>query len=156
MGYDIGLEFGKSEVFKGLNGGDLKAIRLCRAGQYIYVQAPGTYGLVPTLLLRPISVVITSNTLRPDKDPDVAAGNVVYVVRFVYAPGAEPELTPTEQVDAALKESGRERPRNFDYWFCGREELKPIAAFDDGVQTHITFSPRAEIPAVFLKNEDRH
>src|SRR5262249_29131577 len=44
--------------------------------------------------------------------------------------------------------------RNWDYWFCGRPELKPTAASDDGVQTRLTFAPRAELPAVFLRNED--
>jgi len=153
VGYDIGLEFAKSEVFKGLNGGDLKAISYSAQGN--------TFTFKPRVRTTRTNFTVTTNKRRyyieysaTDKEPDVAAGNVVYVVRFIYAPGAEPELTPAEQVDAALNQSGRERSRNFDYWFCGRQELKPIAAFDDGVQTHITFSPRAEIPAVFLKNED--
>ncbi len=46
------------------------------------------------------------------------------------------------------------RLRNTDYWFCGRSELKPIAASDDGVQTRLTFAPRSELPVVFLRNAD--
>jgi type IV secretion system protein VirB9 len=153
VGYDIGLEFAKNEVFKGVNGGDLKAISYAAQGN--------TFTFKPRVRTTRTNFTVTTNKRRyyieysaTDKEPDAAAGNVVYVVRFIYPPGAEPELTPAERVDAALTQAGRDRPRNFDYWFCGRPELKPIAAFDDGVQTHLTFSPRAELPVVFLKNED--
>jgi type IV secretion system protein VirB9 len=153
VGYDIGLEFAKNEAFKGVTGGDLKAIS--------YSAQENTFTFKPRVRTARTNFTVTTNRRRyyieysaTDKEPDVATGNVVYVVRFVYAPGTDPELTPAEQVDAALTQAGRQRPRNFNYWFCGRPELKPIAAFDDGVQTHLTFSPRAEFPAVFLKNED--
>jgi len=75
-------------------------------------------------------------------------------VRFIYPPRKTRELTPAEQVEADLAQAHTERPRNADYWFCGRRELKPTAASDDGVHTYLTFSPRAELPAVFLRNED--
>jgi type IV secretion system protein VirB9 len=153
VGYDIGFEFAKNEVFKRVNGGDLKAIT--------YSAQENTFTFKPRVRTTRTNFTVTTNKRRyyieysaTDKEPDVAAGNVIYVVRFVYPAGSEPELTPAEQVDAALTQAGRDRPRNLDYWFCGRRELKPVAAFDDGVQTHLTFSPRAELPAVFLKNED--
>lgn len=153
VGYDIGLEFAKGEVFQRVNGGDLKAIT--------YSAQQNTFTFKPRVRATRTNFTVTTNKRRyyieysaTDKEPDAAAGNVIYVVRFIYPPGTEPELTPAEQVDAALTQAGHERPRNFDYWFCGRPELKPAVAFDDGVQTHLTFPPRAEIPAVFLKNED--
>src|SRR5262249_9681430 len=40
------------------------------------------------------------------------------------------------------------------YWYCGRSALRPVAASDDGVQTRLTFGKRAEIPAIFVRNED--
>lgn len=153
VGYDIGLEFAKDEVFKRVNGGDLKAIT--------YSAQENTFSFKPRVRATRTNFTVTTSKRRyyieysaTEKEPDVALGNVIYVVRFVYPPGTEPALTPAEQVDAALTQPGRDRPRNLDYWFCGRPELKPVAAFDDGVQTHLTFAPRAELPAVFLKNED--
>ena len=38
------------------------------------------------------------------------------------------------------------------YW--RHASLRPVAASDDGVQMRITFSDRAEMPAIFVRNED--
>jgi type IV secretion system protein VirB9 len=46
------------------------------------------------------------------------------------------------------------RPRNYDYWYCGDPSLKPLAAWDDGVQTTLVFGAHAELPALFALNED--
>ena len=46
------------------------------------------------------------------------------------------------------------RPRNFDYWYCGFPALKPIAASDDGVHTRLRFGAHAELPAIFVRNDD--
>jgi len=153
VGYDIGLEFANNEVFKGVNGGDLKAIS--------YSAQENTFTFKPRVRTTRTNFTVTTNRRRyyieysaTDKEPDVAAGNVIYVVRFIYPQGTDSEPTPAERVDASLSRAGQQRPRNFDYWFCGRPELRPLAAFDDGVQTHLTFSTRAELPAVFLRNED--
>jgi type IV secretion system protein VirB9 len=32
--------------------------------------------------------------------------------------------------------------------------LRPIAASDDGVQTRLTFAPKRELPALFVRNDD--
>ena len=59
-----------------------------------------------------------------------------------------------EEVERDLARAKGERPRNTDYWFCGNRAVKPAAASDDGVQTRLTFGPRAEIPAIFVRNAD--
>ena len=46
------------------------------------------------------------------------------------------------------------RPRNFDYWYCGSPTLRPVAASDDGVHTHLRFGAHAELPAIFVRNDD--
>jgi type IV secretion system protein VirB9 len=43
---------------------------------------------------------------------------------------------------------------NTDYWYCGHEALRPVAAFDDGVHTRLRFGAHAELPAIFVRNED--
>lgn len=153
VGYDIGLEFAKDEIFKRVNGGDLKSIT--------YSAQENVFNFKPRVRSARTNITVTTNKRRyyieysaTDAQPDAALGNVIYVVRFVYPPELEPALSPAEQIDAALTQARRDRPRNFDYWFCGDPTLKPVAAFDDGVQMHLRFAPRAELPAVFLKNED--
>ena len=56
---------------------------------------------------------------------------------------------------SAISNSRREhRPRNVDYWFCGNPAVKPVAASDDGVHTRLTFATKAELPAIFVRNDD--
>ena len=43
---------------------------------------------------------------------------------------------------------------NRDYWYCGNPTMKPVEAYDDGLQTHVRFSAYAEFPAIFVENED--
>jgi type IV secretion system protein VirB9 len=79
----------------------------------------------------------------------------MYVVRFVYPPVNVTEgPTPAQQIDERLASAYDSRPRNVDYWFCGHRSLKPAAASDDGVHTRLTFAPKAEWPAIFVRNED--
>jgi type IV secretion system protein VirB9 len=153
VGYDIGLEFEGDEVVEHVNSGDLKAIT--------YSAKDNIFTFKPRVKTLKTNLTVTTNKRRyviqysaTDKDPDSAPGEAMYVVRFLYPPKGVGNLSPAEQVEANLMQAQANRPRNRDYWFCGRRELKPTAAFDDGVHTRLTFAPRAELPAVFLRNED--
>ena len=53
-----------------------------------------------------------------------------------------------------LAKAREARPHNTDYWFCGDKSVKPTAAFDDGVQTRLTFAARSELPVLFVRNDD--
>ena len=59
-----------------------------------------------------------------------------------------------KRLDSQLDGASAKRPRNIDYWYCGSEVLRPAAASDDGVHTYVRFDPHAEVPAIFLRNED--
>ncbi len=39
-------------------------------------------------------------------------------------------------------------------WYCGDTSVKPLAASDDGVHTRLTFGAKADLPALFVRNED--
>ena len=76
-------------------------------------------------------------------------------MRFQYPPEAGASAAGNAaRVASELAHASATRPKNSDYWFCGRPSLKPVAASDDGVQTRLTFAARAELPAIFLRNED--
>ncbi|MEJ1962911.1 MAG: TrbG/VirB9 family P-type conjugative transfer protein [Gammaproteobacteria bacterium] len=155
VGYDIALEFEKDETFRRVNGGDLKALT--------YSAQDNTFTFKPRVRTVRMNLTVTTTKRRyyiqysaTDKDPESVSENAMYVVRFVYPP--EPPGThkrsAAEEVEADLAAAQTARSRNRDYWFCGRPELQPDAASDDGVQTRFTFAPRAELPAVFLRNAD--
>ena len=71
-------------------------------------------------------------------------------------PGSQPKeaLTPKNEVRRDLALAQKNRPRNVDYWFCGEGAIKPTAASDDGVHTRLTFAAKAELPAIFVSNDD--
>lgn len=154
VGYDIALEFEKDETFSRVNGGDLKALT--------YAAQENTFIFKPRVRAVRMNLTVTTNKRRyyiqysaTDQDPERAFDRAIFVVRFVYPQDAEAHRrTPAETVEASLAAAETARPRNEDYWFCGRSELKPTAAFDDGVHTRLTFPPRAELPAIFQRSPD--
>jgi len=89
--------------------------------------------------------------------PDPVVDDVMYAVRFLYSPspGQIPSgPSPAQQVETDLARARAARPRNIDYWYCGSPTVKPITASDDGVHTRLTFGAKAELPAIFVRNDD--
>ena len=85
-----------------------------------------------------------------------AAGEdeVIYALRFTYSPS--PAQQAAEAAERRLDKdlADLSGPRNVDYWYCGHADLRPIAASDDGVHTRLTFSAHADLPAIFVRNDD--
>jgi len=151
VGYAIELVFEDGERFVGQGGGDLEGVSIDAHDQYVLVK--------PRAVVVATNLVIYTNrrAYRFDYSVVEAAprGELVFALKFQYAPVTrEGGPTPAERVATGLAAAGVERPRNVDYWFCGSPSLKPVAASDDGVHTRISFGDRAELPALFVLNED--
>jgi type IV secretion system protein VirB9 len=81
----------------------------------------------------------------------------MYVVRFRYpksAAAAAAASVAERDLEQHLEGAPAARSHNTDYWFCGTDLLRPAAAWDDGVQTHLLFGQRSEQPAIFVRNDD--
>jgi type IV secretion system protein VirB9 len=154
VGYAIELIFEDGESFSGTGGGDLGGVTIDAHGN--------------SVLLKPKAAIVATNLVvftdrrayRFDysvsaRRPNEHADEVMYAVRFVYPPkkGANGENLDAT-IDHELAGADKVRPRNVDYWYCGRKSIKPEAASDDGVHTRLTFGDRSEIPAIFVRNED--
>ena len=151
VGYHIDLEFEPGEAFVTLGGGDLDGL---------------TYGAYANhLVLKPkaasvrtnLTVFTTRRTYVLDyaasgRVPDLLTDDLVYSLRFAYP--RQTLVTNAQHVADELKDAAAERTQNRNYWFCGAPELRPIGAFDDGAQTHLQFSPQAEMPAIFVRAPD--
>lgn len=153
VGYHIDLEFEADETFVDLSGGDLEALTFWGHGNILTLK--------PKAAAVDMNLAVTTTKRRyyfqysvSDKHPNRFTDPVMYVVRFTYPSPAGQGPTLTERMDQALASAVTARPRNFDYWFCGHSSLKPMAAYDDGVHTRLTFASRAELPAVFVRNAD--
>jgi type IV secretion system protein VirB9 len=150
-GYQIDLEFETDERFVGIGSGDVEGLAFEAQDNHLFIKPKATN--VRTNL----TVLTTRHTyhfdysagpLRADSD----ARDFIYALRFQY-PRSEPPVT-APSAEGSLVDARTKRARNADYWYCGRDVLQPLQAWDDGVHTHLRFNPRTELPALFVRNED--
>lgn len=155
VGFHLDLEFAADESFSGLSAGDPEALT--------YSAHENVLTLRPKALSSQMNLTVSTSKHRYYFEYTVAshpsgrfADEVMYAVRFMYpaSPNPKDSLTPEQRVSRDLALAQRTKPRNIDYWFCGDRVLKPVAASDDGVHTRLTFAAKAELPAIFVNNDD--
>jgi type IV secretion system protein VirB9 len=152
VGYQIDLEFEPEESFVGLGAGDIEGLAFASQANHLFLKPKASKVSTNLTVLtnrREYQFDYTASTERPEsREPDVT-----YVLRFTYSksPGVPDRAGKIEQ---QLESGAALRPHNLDYWYCGYSALKPIAAWDDGVRTRLRFGARAELPAVFVRNDD--
>jgi type IV secretion system protein VirB9 len=151
VGYHLDLEFEEDEEFVGLSAGDPEALTYGAHGHVLTLK--------PRVATAQMNLTVSTTKRRYyfdytilNRPPLRLSDDVMYAVRFVYPP--EFNRTSEARIAAEFARAQAARPRNFDYWFCGRRSVKPIAASDDGLHTRLTVAPRRELPAVFVANDD--
>jgi type IV secretion system protein VirB9 len=155
VGYQIDLEFEPGESFVGLGAGDIEALSFVGQGNHLFLK-PKAARIATNLTVltnrREYQIDYTAVPNRPPEDDPT----VIYALRFTYPPDLAREASAAEsqELERRLRDAANERPRNVDYWFCGDRSLKPEAASDDGVHTRLRFPARAELPAIFVRNDD--
>jgi type IV secretion system protein VirB9 len=148
-GYQIDLEFEAGETFVGLGSGDLDSLTFAAQDNHLFLK-PRAAGIDTN-----VTVLTSRRTYHFDYSisvhrPDPAFGDVIYVLRFNY-PALGDSAAPIER---KLAEAPNSRWHNLHYGYCGSPQLKPQAAWDDGVQTRLRFAPQQELPAIFVRNDD--
>src|SRR5688572_3853177 len=150
VGYAIELIFEAGEAFVGAGGGDLEGLTIDAHANAVLVK-PRAAVVATNLVIytdrRAYRFDYSAEARRPNRPSD----EVIYAVRFAYPDGG-PEAA--DEVGRELAAAKAARPRNSDYWFCGHASLRPVGASDDGVHTRLTFADAAELPALFVRNED--
>jgi type IV secretion system protein VirB9 len=154
VGYQIDLEFESGEVFVGLGAGDIDGLAFVGQENHLFLK-PKALRVATNLTVltsrRHYYLDYTTSSQRPSLEDDVT-----YALRFIY-PG---ELAKSraeaaaKRLDSQLETASISRPKNIDYWYCGQPSLRPEGASDDGVHTRLTFSAHADLPAIFVRNED--
>jgi type IV secretion system protein VirB9 len=153
VGYQIDLQFDPEETFVGLAAGDIEGLSFVAQGSHLFLK-PRATGVVTNL-----TVLTSKRQYQFVYSLQVPGSGIqaMYVVRFRY-PHTIAAAAAAGVAEQALQEhlqAGSEaRSHNTDYWFCGTQLLRPAAAWDDGVQTHLRFAERAEQPAIFVRNDD--
>lgn len=155
VGYDIELIFEPGERFTGKGGGDLEAVTIEAHENQVHIK-PRAAVVATNLVIYTDRRAYRFDYSASDRHPNRLLDEVMYAVRFTYPEGVGSGAAggKAQAIDEELKRAKVDRTRNTDYWFCGNGAVKPVAASDDGVQTRLTFGPRAEIPAIFVRNAD--
>lgn len=152
VGYQIDLQFEPGESFVSLGAGDMESITFAAQANHVFIK--------PRAIGAETNITILTNLRSYQFDyvvgpappaPDMR--DVIYAFRFTY-PSTGAETKGPDGLESKLARASEDRPHNLDYGYCGSSALKPESAWDDGVQTHLRFGPRQELPAVFVRNED--
>jgi type IV secretion system protein VirB9 len=158
VGYQIDIQFEDDESFVGLAAGDVEALSFVSQGSHLFIKprvARVSTNLTVLTTRRAYHFDYTASVREEGSD----RVSDLYALRFVYAlPSGATDATHSAAADASeldrLLKSGAGTSRNLDYWYCGHPSLKPVYAADDGVHTWLRFAARAELPAVFARNDD--
>jgi type IV secretion system protein VirB9 len=153
VGFQLDLEFEPGERFVGLAAGDIEGLSFVAQDNHLFIKPRvPTVGTNLTVLTsrRHYHFAYTATAEPPaQSDPDL-----IYAVRFRYPPPAANVAVAAHVLDQRLEAQSASRPQNLDYWYCGSAALAPVAASDDGVHTRLRFAAQAELPAIFVRNED--
>lgn len=152
VGYQIDITFASGEHFMGLGVGDSKGLTFAADANHLFLKPRATHVATNLTVLTNRRTYLFDYEADP-APPDPSGADVIYALRFEYpavpVPGAS-----RGRVDTDLVAARSARMRNYDYWYCGDPSLKPVAAWDDGVQTTLLFGAHTELPAIFALNED--
>lgn len=151
VGYQIDLEFEPGESFVGLGAGDLESLGFAAERNHLFLKPKAA--AVDTNL----TVLTTRRTYQFEysasaQHPDPSLRDVIFALRFTYPASAADRAA--QALERRLAGASAARPHNLAYGYRGSPELKPVSAFDDGVQTRLRFGARAELPAIFVRNDD--
>ncbi len=156
VGYQIDLEFESGETFVGLGAGDIEGLSFVGQENHLFLKPKAVKVATNLTVLtnrRHYQFDYTALSQRPAPDEDV-----IYALRFTYslppAKSAAEAEAEAKLVDSQLAGASSTRPRNIDYWYCGEHALRPVAASDEGIHTRLTFRANADLPAIFVRNDD--
>ena len=155
VGYQIDIQFDPEESFVGLAAGDIEGLTFVAQGSHLFLK-PKALGVVTNLTVLTSRREYQFDYSAPTPGTGSLAG-AMYVVRFRYPHSIAAAAAASQaerNVEQHLEQAPEARSHNTDYWFCGTDLLRPAAAWDDGVQTHLLFGQRAEQPAIFVRNDD--
>jgi type IV secretion system protein VirB9 len=150
VGYQIDLEFEHGESFVGLSAGDVEGLAFAAQDNHLFIKPRASKVRTNLTVLTTRRNYHFEYEVASAAGPDGAASDLIYSLRFTYPPAAPVQ----DGIARSLEGAANAQPDNRDYWYCGSPTLLPLAAFDDGVHTHLRFNPRGELPAIFVSNED--
>ncbi len=151
-GYQIDLEFEPGESFVGLGAGDLEAVSFFAQDNHLFLK-PKAAKVATNLTVLTNRRHYQFSYVAGSRPPGADARDVIFALRFIYPP-VPSAAASAGRIEADLQQAAAGRRQNLDYWYCGSAVLRPVFAADDGVHTRLRFAANADLPALFVRNED--
>ncbi|MBS0448543.1 MAG: TrbG/VirB9 family P-type conjugative transfer protein [Proteobacteria bacterium] len=157
VGYQIHMQWADGEEFVNLGAGDVGGLDVGAEKNHFFLKPKQEKVETNLTVLTNLRTYHFDYSVGKAPANPLLARDMVYSLRFTY-PREDAKRAAADaerrRADAALNQATADRPRNLAYAYCGTPALKPIAAFDDGVHTHLRFAARGEFPAIFVRNDD--
>jgi type IV secretion system protein VirB9 len=155
IGYQIDIEFEVGERYIGLAAGDVNGLSFEAQDNHVFLKPKVTDVITNLTILTDRRHYYFDYVVSSSRATVTAASDTLYALRFRYPQDAAHEAA--NQASAAHLEQTLDiavQPLNRHYGYCGARSLQPTAAYDDGVRTHLAFSARTELPAIYVRNDD--
>jgi type IV secretion system protein VirB9 len=155
IGYQIDIEFQPGEKYVGLAAGDVNGLSFEAQDNHVFLKPKAANVITNLTVLTDRRHYYFDYSVSTDRASVTPASDTLYALRFRYPQEAASQAASREDANRlgqALDTAVRSVNRL--YAFCGSRLLQPTAAFDDGVRTHLAFPARAELPAVYVRNDD--
>lgn len=156
VGYQIHMQFAPGEEFVNFGAGDAWGLEVGPVQNNLMIK-PKQEKVGTNLTIVTNRRVYQFDYSAVKKIPDPKVDDVIYSIRFIY-PEEEAKQSAAElerkKSSAQLAGNDSTLPRNNNYWFCGSTSIRPVSAYDNGVQTRVKFGAKSEFPAIFVKNDD--
>ena len=137
VGMAVDIELAAGEQVSGVASGELAAFDLGVDKHHVVVR--------PRHAIEPTDLVIFTDR---------------HTYRFIYHAEAQRAARPLVAVRFTYPAAAQARPeaavRHENYWFCGPESLRPVAASDDGKHTYLRFPADIELPVLYRRSADGH
>ncbi len=155
VGYQIDLEFESGEAFVGLAAGDIEALSFVAEGNHLFLK-PRAASVRTNLTVLTTRRHYQFDYLATAETGAAPADEVMFALRFTYPPRSDVDAraSAAARIDAELRAASARQASNIDYWYCGSPAIKPVAVSDDGLHTRLRFASRAELPVLFVRNDD--
>ena len=135
VGMALDIELAAGDQVSGVASGELAAFDLGVDKHHVVVR--------PRHAIEPTDLVIFTDR---------------HTYRFIYHAEAQRAARPLVAVRFTYPGAVQAQPvaviRNENYWFCGPESLRPIAAYDDGKRIYLRFPPDVELPVLYRRSAD--
>ena len=156
VGYQIDIEFEAGEKYLGLAAGDVNGLSFESQDNHVFLKPKAVAVATNLTILTDRRHYYFEYAVSSTRATVTPASDTLFALRFRYprelAVRAE-EQSIEHRLDSALDTAVQ--PLNRHYGYCGSRALQPVAAYDDGVRTHLSFSARAELPAIYVRNDDK-